>query len=137
MITNHIIKATVTTECTCVDYVSTQADSMVLEVVPAEFCYNCDEMNREDLENMIEVWLVQQPIQSNRVRIYGVGMGWQRRDGWTITDVTSLLDAVRLDGDYRIEFSLDGATLSAIRYSHDEPTGCVFAFKLLAEDEEA
>ena len=133
--TDTIIKASVTTECTCEVYLGAEPDGTDL-TAPADFCMGCAEDNREALQWLINTWLARQTIQSNRVRVYGVGMGWQRRDGWLITDVTSLLDSVRLNGDYTLNFTLNGKDLSAVRYSHDEPTGCQFAFKLITEEDE-
>lgn len=134
--TDTIIKASVTTNCECVDYLPAGTESMAIEVVPADFCYGCDEDNREALQWLINTWLERQTIQTNRVRVYSPAMGWLRQEAWTVTDVTNLLDSVRLNGDYTLNFTLDGKDLSAVRYSHDEPTGAPFVFNLVTEEDE-
>lgn len=127
MITDTVrIVGCVTTECECL----TDNDT------PSDFCYGCDEDNREHVQTMIDLWLERQTIQTNRVRVYSPSMGWLRQEAWTVTDVTSLLDSIRLNGDYRLNFMLDGVYLSAVRYSHDEPTGAPFVFNLITEEDE-
>jgi hypothetical protein len=130
-----MLKATITTECTCEVYVETEPDGTHLTTQP-DFCMGCHEDNHDWATEVVDTWLSRQTIQSNRVRIYGVGMGWQRRDGWLITDVTNLIESLCLNGDYRIVFTLNDTNLSAVRYSHDEPTGCSFAFKLITEEDD-
>jgi hypothetical protein len=63
-------------------------------------------------------------------------MGWLRQEAWTVTDVNSLVDSVRLNGDFTLNFTLDGVHLSAVRYSHDEPTGAPFVFNLVTEEDD-
>jgi hypothetical protein len=50
-------------------------------------------------------------------------MGWNRLDGYAITTVDKIPNALYINGEFRIVFSLEGDNLSAVRYSHDEPTG--------------
>jgi hypothetical protein len=130
-----MLKASVTTDCTCEVYTETEPDGTHLSV-PADFCMGCDEDNREWAKEVIDVWLSRQPNQTNRVRVYSPNMGWLRQEAWTVTDVTSLLDSVRLNGDYTLNFTLDGKDLIAVRYSHDEPTGAPFVFNLVTEEDD-
>jgi hypothetical protein len=55
--------------------------------------------------------------------ITGSGMTWQRLSGSKVTTMLELDGALSLDGDFRIEWYLEETTLTARRWSHDEPTG--------------
>lgn len=68
--------------------------------------------------------------EPKHLRIEGRAMGWQRRSGWTDVAATweKLRDALRIDGDFRLQFSVDEhGILTARRYSHDEPVGASFS----------
>jgi hypothetical protein len=68
------------------------------------------------------------------VRIEGSGMGWQRVSGRAIVDMTDILPALRVNGDYRLVVTLDGGELSAVRSSHDEPCGASFRITFTNEE---
>jgi hypothetical protein len=57
-------------------------------------------------------------------------MGWTRASGNTkpIRGLEETFDALTLNGDYRLVFTLYNGDLSVTRYSHDEPTGASFTF---------
>jgi hypothetical protein len=133
MNTHTMLKATITTECTCEVYVETEPDGTHLTTQP-DFCMGCDEANHYWAQEVIDVWLSRQTIQSNRVRIHSPNMGWERLEAWKTTDVTNLIESLRLNGDYRIIFTLNDTDLLATRYSHDEPTGASFVFNLVTEE---
>jgi hypothetical protein len=78
---------------------------------------------------------------TDTIRIDGEKMGWQRLDGYAIVEVIGrpntpamenltdiLLETLRLNGDWTLVFKLSHeGRLSAVRYSHDEPTGAGFS----------
>lgn len=69
--------------------------------------------------------------------VTGKAMGWTRAEGFTVVAWDKLLDAFILNGDFRIVFTLaDGEnTLTAVRYSHDEPMGASFEARPATEQE--
>ena len=70
------------------------------------------------------------------VRVTGKGMTWQRLEGHIVIDSNEVLRVLQINGDYRIEFIRDGLEMTAVRYSHDEPTGASFTFEFTNEPEE-
>jgi hypothetical protein len=45
-------------------------------------------------------------------------------------------DALSINGDFRLVFTYEDGEMSAVRYSHDEPTGTgKFEFRLATDDE--
>lgn len=63
-------------------------------------------------------------------RINGSDMGWTRADGFTIVRGEKVIDALKLNGDYRLVFIFQGTEMAmpvrVVRYSHDEPMGASF-----------
>lgn len=63
-------------------------------------------------------------------RIDGKNMGWTHRSGFTIAKSDSIIEALSINGDYRLVFTftdvLTATTVKAARYSHDEPMGAYF-----------
>jgi hypothetical protein len=66
--------------------------------------------------------------------IEGTGMGWTRASGYIVVSSDKAVDALGLNGEYRIVLNV-GETLSAVRYSHDEPTGASFTFRSATDAE--
>ena len=63
-------------------------------------------------------------------RINGRAMGWTRADGFVVVKGAQVIEALSLNGDYRLEFIFESSELAmpvrAVRYSHDEPMGAYF-----------
>ena len=63
-------------------------------------------------------------------RINGRNMGWTHADGFIVVRGEQVIDALKLDGDYRLEFIFTSSELAmpvkVARYSHDEPMGAFF-----------
>jgi hypothetical protein len=93
-----------------------------------EYCEGCFEADHAELTDALDLWLEENEITS--VEITGKAMGWTRATGKTTVEATSeaILKALTLNGDYCLEVSIPEFDLafSAIRYSHDEPTGATF-----------
>lgn len=106
-----------------------------------EFCNGCADWMKEGVLEVFREWL-ERNGDPQRVRCNGSAMTWQRLDGYAIAEATGkqsleerLLDLLTLNGDFIIRYALRDNKLTAIRYSHDEPTGARFEF--IAETEEA
>jgi hypothetical protein len=108
------LTASVTTDCLCENE----------DGSPAEYCDNCYEWQKEDVFELLGQWYLLNGIDENDpILIEGKGMTWQRLDGYKWTTPMELDGALSLDGDFRIEWYLEGNELTARRWSHDEPTG--------------
>jgi len=132
-----LIKVTLTTDCHCEMY-----DEETGEFVPSDGteCFGCYDTDWDDfIENAYNPWLaVIGADDATRIRIDGTGMGWQRRAGWASVSARDIHSAMTINGDWRIEYRFDGTALTAVRYSHDEPTGTgVFTFTLDTNNEDA
>lgn len=114
-----------------------------------EFCNGCADWMKEGVLEVFREWL-ERNGDPQRVRCNGSAMTWQRLDGYAIIESDAglyykatrkpmprkLLEVLTLSGgDFTIHYTLEGNKLTAIRYSHDEPTGARFEF--IAETEEA
>ena len=115
--------AGVTTDCLCENEDGT----------PQEYCDNCYEWQKEDVFTLLGEWqLLNGVTEDDVIVIVGEGMGWQRLTGSKVTDILNLDSALSLNGDFRIEWYLEDETLTARRWSHDEPTGTgLFTFAIL------
>lgn len=98
-------------------------------------CFGCWEDSLCDFHDIVQTWRERAGIDEEKVFISGRGMGWQRLNGHAIADLDTLYKALTLKGDFRIELQLEGETLTAVRYSHDEPMGCSFSFKPYTEED--
>lgn len=127
---------TLATECECEIY-----DEETGEFRPSDGteCFGCYDTAWDDfIENLYTPWLaVIGADDATRIRIDGTGMGWMRMSGWASVSARDIHSTMGLTGDYRIEYYFDGTTLTARRWSHDEPVGTgVFTFTLDANNED-
>lgn len=124
------LTALLSTECQCEDEEGNIADS----------CADCGEWMEEGTRELFTEWLIANG-DPNRVTVKGKAMGWQRLEGEAIIESkaytyykqyesmeTQLLKVLTLRGDFTIRYTLENGKLTAIRYSHDEPTGATFEF---------
>jgi hypothetical protein len=130
-----LITATLTTDCHCELY-----DEETGEFVPSNGseCFGCYDTDWDDfIENLYTPWLaVIGADDDSDILVTGTGMGWQGRAGWIIVTARDLHSAMTINGDWRIEYRFDGTALTAVRYSHDEPTGTgVFTFTLAPDED--
>ena len=86
-------------------------------------CYGCFDDTLTIVDEMIGQWVENIGFDGTSIKVDGSGMGWDRLDGYAITTVDKIPNALYINGEFRIVFSLEGESLSAVRYSHDEPTG--------------
>lgn len=95
---------------------------------PSSECFGCysDSVSLFNSE-ILEPWgKATNCSEEDEVVIFGFAMGWQRQSGVGYTERNNLLEALTINGSYTITFKLEGDKLTAIRASHDEPTGATF-----------
>lgn len=103
----------------------------------ADYCFGCWDDSKELYAEMLEDWKKAVSFSDEQVvRIDGRAMTWLRRDGYAIVDADRVLDALTINSDFRLVFTLDGAELTCIRYSHDEPTGASFSLSAMTQIED-
>lgn len=121
--------ASVTTDCQC----QTENDETG-EFGPSNECFgDCYEWQKEDVFYLLGEWQLANGVtEDDTIVVTGSGMGWQRQTGYAHTDILNLDSVLSLNGDFRIEWYLEDKTLTAMRWSHDEPTGTgLFHFEIV------
>ena len=134
---------TFTTTCGCYDcptcgVLSTSDDyapkceECQAEMIPSEYCYEaCYDYKHENWANdLFPQWLASVG-RPDYVKISGTGMGWTRATGYAVveTDWDKVYKALTINGEYRLEFVVEGKDFTVVRYSHDEPMGARFTIK--------
>jgi hypothetical protein len=134
--TDTIMKAVVTTECTCEVY-----DEVTDKSTPSEDCHGCWDDNQEDFtENFLPEWESRHGITNTEdIVIWSEAMGWDNRSGHAICKVGTIVDTLAINGQYRLDFEYDpeSGNLTCTRYSHDEPMGALFKVGYLRDIEES
>lgn len=127
MQTKELITATLTTECQC-NYCDDEA-GIYLE---ADSCTGCGDWMLEDAHILLEEWY-NRNAKPDAALISGTRLGWTRSSGYAIARgyvyevlTKAILRTLTLDSQFELRLTLDGNQLTAIRYSHDEPTGASF-----------
>ena len=91
------------------------------------------EMAVEDVENIF----ADSPY--SHFRIDGKNMGWTHRTGFCVVESKNIIEALRINGDYRLVFTfsdvLTATTVKVVRYSHDEPMGAYFEISKATDEE--
>jgi len=112
--------------CVCLD-----EDNKEFDCYGDCFTDNADYLN----DYVIPSWITNNKVfAKDYVRIEGINLGWTHASGYTIVEPKGILEALKINGDFRIEFRLKGGELSARRWSHDEPTGAYFLFSFADEE---
>lgn len=72
-------------------------------------------------------------------RINGRNMGWTHAEGFTVVRGENVIDALKINGDYRLEFIFQGTEkampVGVARFSHDEPVGAFFDIVQATEED--
>lgn len=110
---------TIQSDCTCTNEDET----------PSESCYGCYDDAVDNLKYLIDDWAKGQGNDFSNVRINGTAMGWQRESGYAMAPLYRISEALTIRGDFTITFTLEDGNLTAVRSSHDEPTGAFFTFE--------
>lgn len=139
----QIIKATLTSDCTCEVYDEETEDTKLDEYgdpVRPESCFgDCWQESEYDFtENILKPYLsVKGWDLDTPIKVTCGRMSWRGVSGYAYTTPERLLDTLAINGDFRLEFEFDGENLTAVRYSHDEPVGTgTFEFELSDESED-
>lgn len=124
------IKVELTTNCTCSFYNDEE------ELEQPDYCFgDCSDWAVEGVNEMADLFLQANEVsQYDYLLIEGTGMGWTRASGYKLikANVDAIREGLMLNGDFTLEFYLteDHKTLTARRWSHDEPMGTgLFTFK--------
>lgn len=124
---SEVMIAKVDTDCQCESF-----DDELDAYVPNEYCDgDCYEWQKEDVFHLLGEWYTLNEIDEyDDILVKGRRMTWQNLEGIATTDTLKLDSVLSFGGDFRIEWKLDipTKTLTATRWSHDEPTGAYFDF---------
>ena len=127
---SEIMIANVNTDCQCENYNEETGDNE-----PSEYCYgDCYEWQKDDVFHLLGEWYTLNEIDEDDVIIVkGRRMTWQNLDGVAKTTTLELDSVLAFGNDFRIEWKLDvpTKTLTATRWSHDEPMGAYFDFDFI------
>ena len=101
-------------------------------------CFGCWQDNLEYFNELFEEWKQVVAFDENNdvVWIEGTAMGWQRRSGYAVVPQNKVIDALSINGDYRLAITFDNDNFTCVRYSHDEPTGASFTMTKHTSEEE-
>ena len=130
--------------CRCTVYDS-ETDSEVLDdngnPEPSEHCNGCWEDDLSNTEyDIIHPWQEANDIaDQDYVVINANRVTWRNVDGYAMCkgDFKSILKTLTFDGDWTLKITLTAdKTLTAQRWSHDEPMGTgIFTFRKATEEE--
>lgn len=108
------LTAEVTTDCLCENEDGT----------PQDECDNCYEWQKESVFELLGMWQLRNNIdESDPILIEVDKLGWRNAGAFKWTTMLELDGALALNGDFRIQWYLEGNDLTARRWSHDEPVG--------------
>jgi hypothetical protein len=116
----EVVEFELSNGCSCEEY-----DEDTDTSTPATYCYGCFDDDVANLKaELFEPWLVATGWELDTpIRIQGSGMGWRGQSGYADTTPEKLIDALGLNTEWILRFKFDGADLTCVRYSHDEPMG--------------
>ena len=120
MTTKEKTRIELSTECSC-----TTLDEDDNEIESYE-CFGCYDDEKAYLIEQLGLWLNANAWDDDVIiRVSFSGVSWQRVAGYGDITVSDIPEFLHLNGEFRIAFDLtaDYKTLTAVRYSHDEPMG--------------
>ena len=120
ILNDEIQMTTITTDCLC-----QVEDEETGEWRESDSCFgDCGEWQEDDAYWLQDEWRKANGIEEDDPILIQVDrIGWTNASAYKWTTAKEVYKSLYLDGDFRIEFTLTGNTLTAIRYSHDEPVG--------------
>lgn len=109
-----------TTACTCVTY-----NEATDEWVPITDGMECGDCWSEEVEmfteDVLDKWMEAHDLDFNdEIVISGHNMNWDKVSGVAESSPNRLVSALAINGDFTLNFTLDGKTLTCVRTSHDE-----------------
>lgn len=129
----------ITSDCTCRDCTSCgilyqgreeeECHECSAALIPSDYCYGCWRDAVDYAADYLFPEYLERMDNPKRLRIEGRAMGWQRRSGWVNVpaDWERFFEALTINGDYRLKFTIEGDFFTVHRYSHDEPMGARFS----------
>lgn len=122
METNELTQIEISSECSC-----TYLDEYGEEQPMLDHCFSgCYSEQLDYLQRELNKWLKANEWDDETIiRVQFSGVSWQRVAGYGDITVADIPEFLTLNGEFRIVFTLtaDYKTLTACRYSHDEPVG--------------
>jgi hypothetical protein len=109
--------------------------------IPSEYCDGCWQDDQSNTEyDIIHPWQEANDIfDQDYVVISANRVSWRNVDGYALSkaDFKSILKTLTFDGDWTLKITLNAdKTMTAQRWSHDEPTGTgIFTFRKATEEE--
>jgi hypothetical protein len=109
--------------------------------VAVDYCHGCWEDDLSNTEyDIIHPWQIANDLaEQDYVHISVDRATWRGVSGYGISkaDLQSILDIMTFSGDWTLKLTYDGdKTLTAQRWSHDEPTGTgIFTFRRATDAE--
>jgi hypothetical protein len=139
MNTTEVIKAELSSDCSCEEYDEETGESKLDEqgeVVMSIVCFGCYDDDKTYIQDeIITTWVERNEWQMDTpILVNGKRMTWQGIGGHAHTTPERLIDTLSLNGDFILRFTLTGNTLEVVRASHDE-FGALFAFDKIDESE--
>jgi hypothetical protein len=89
-------------------------------------CVGCYDDQLYNLNEELAKWQKANNFSVDEIiRVEASGLGWTRQSGHKDILITEIPRCLNIDGDFTIKYSFsdDYETLTAVRYSHDEPVG--------------
>lgn len=116
-----------TTDCLCENEDGTASD----------YCYGCYGDSLEGFKELVAEWTERNGASAtDTVKVSSERMNWDGVAGWAVTDLLKVSEVLAIRGEYRLDFKLDGTSLTCKRYSHDEPTGAHFKLEFVPDETE-
>lgn len=128
--TLEVKKFEISSECTCVEF-----DEDENEMQSSE-CWNCyqDEVDNFKYE-ILNPWVEANGWNEDTViLVQSKNMNWDKVAGWTNARASEVIDALTLNGEFILRYTLEGKTLTCVRSSHDE-LGALFTFTKAQEQD--
>jgi hypothetical protein len=127
-----LIEYEITSNCTCAYFDEDE------ELIESDHCLGCFDDAKNDLDHNLGLWITANNFEDDTlIKVSGTGIGWRRLAGYKTATASKAIEALFIEnGDFTIRYSLTegNKTLTATRYSHDEPVGTgLFTFEAVTE----
>jgi hypothetical protein len=131
MLTVEKIEASLDSDCTCVEFDEDENESQASE------CWGCWDDNLSWVtESVIYPWMEANNYHDNTpIKIVSPNLGWMRQAAFKDTYAKDVINDLTINGEFTLYFTLEGATLTCVRSSHDE-MGAKFTFEARPEEED-
>jgi hypothetical protein len=126
----EVVEFEISSDCSCVEFDEDENESQSAE------CWGC---NLDDIDTFKEIvykpWLEANGWHDDTtIYVESLNMNWNHVAGWTNAKASEIIEALKLNGDYTLRYTLEGKDLTCVRSSHDE-MGALFTFSKAQEEE--